>query len=86
MPEVCRFLGLIIRMYVNEHAPPHFHAYYQDFSASFSIQTGERIEGDFPHKQSAIITAWALMRKKELISNWEALIKGKGSQKIDPLR
>lgn len=86
VPEVCRFLGIIIRMYADEHAPPHFHAYYQDFSASFSIQTGARIEGDFPQKLSAIVTAWALLRGKELMSNWQALTKGKEPNKINPLR
>ncbi|WP_375502311.1 DUF4160 domain-containing protein [uncultured Nostoc sp.] len=26
MPEICRFLGIIITMYYNDHPPPHFHA------------------------------------------------------------
>lgn len=86
MPEICRFLGIIIRMYINEHSPPHFHAYYQGFSASFSIRTGQRIEGEFPVRQSAFVTAWALMHEKELMFNWYSLIKGKRSNKIDPLR
>jgi hypothetical protein len=25
MPEICRFLGIVITMYFNDHAPPHFH-------------------------------------------------------------
>ena len=44
-------------MYADEHAPPHFHAYYQGDSALFSIATGLIIEGDFPKKQSAFVTA-----------------------------
>ena len=57
MPEISRFWGIIIRMYADEHAPPHFHAYYQGDSALFSIATGLIIEGDFPKKQSAFVTA-----------------------------
>ena len=33
MPEICRFFGIIIRMYVEPlgiHNRPHFHAYHQD--------------------------------------------------------
>jgi hypothetical protein len=28
VPEISRFLGIVIRMYYREHAPPHFHARY----------------------------------------------------------
>lgn len=26
MPEICRFLGIVISMLYDDHAPPHFHA------------------------------------------------------------
>jgi hypothetical protein len=29
MPEISRFFGIIIRMYFNDHPPPHVHAEYQ---------------------------------------------------------
>jgi hypothetical protein len=86
MPEISRFWGIIIRMYADEHAPPHFHAYYQDDSALFSISSGQIIEGDFPKKQSAFVTAWALKYQEELTLNWESLIRGKNSKKIKPLQ
>jgi hypothetical protein len=73
-------------MYPSEHAPPHFHAYYQEFSSVFRIETGQRIEGDFPQKQSTFVTAWALKYQKELKANWDALMQGKNSKKINPLR
>jgi len=28
MPELCRFYGIVIRMYYDDHLPPHFHAVY----------------------------------------------------------
>jgi len=33
MPEISRFFGIIIRMYYNEHVPPHFHAQYGENQA-----------------------------------------------------
>jgi hypothetical protein len=47
-------------MYIREHNPPHFHAFYQGQVAAFSIETGQMIQGDFPHKKAALVTAWAI--------------------------
>lgn len=33
MPEISRFLGMVIRMFFDDHNPPHFHAEYGDYSA-----------------------------------------------------
>lgn len=45
MPEVCRFFGIIIRMYGSDHIPPHFHAIYNEFHAIVEIETGEILQG-----------------------------------------
>jgi len=86
MPEISRFFGIIIKMFYDDHAPPHFHAYYQNFNATFSIRTGQMIDGKFPQKQSAFVTAWALLHEKELMANWKALVSGKEANKVAPLR
>jgi hypothetical protein len=28
MPEISRFYGIVIKMYHNDHSPPHLHAEY----------------------------------------------------------
>lgn len=86
MPEVSRFFGIIIRMYSDEHNPPHFHAEYSGMIATFSIETGVMIQGDFPSKQAALVTAWAIIHKPQLIENWNELAEGMGAKKIQPLR
>lgn len=86
MPEISRFLGIVIKMFYDDHAPPHFHAYYQNFKATFNIRTGQMIDGKFPPKQSAFVTAWALLHEKELKENWKALTSGKEANKVNPLR
>jgi len=50
MPEISRFLGIIIRMFYNEHNTPHFHAIYNEFEAEIDIHTLEIIAGDFPKR------------------------------------
>jgi len=39
MPEISRFFGIVIRMYYNEHMPPHFHADYGEHHAEITIET-----------------------------------------------
>jgi len=73
-------------MFFGDHAPSHFHAEYQGHKAIFNIKTGKIIEGKLPKNQLAIVTAWALLRQKELIDNWAALTTGKEAKKIAPLR
>ncbi len=53
MPEISRFLGIIIKMFIKEHNPPHFHAFYGEYAAVFSIETGQMIQGDLPAKKSS---------------------------------
>ena len=38
MPEISRFLGIVIKMFYNDHDPAHFHAVYGDYEASFFIR------------------------------------------------
>ena len=42
-------------MFIKEHNPPHFHAFYGEFTAAFSIETGQMIQGDFPSKKAALV-------------------------------
>jgi hypothetical protein len=73
-------------MFLKEHNPPHFHAFYGEYVAAFSIETGQMIQGDFPSKKAALVTAWAIIHQKELLKNWNSLLKGSEAKKIDPLR
>lgn len=87
MPEISRFEGIIIRMFFRgEHNPPHFHAFHGDNVAVFSIKSGQMIEGDFPTKKAALVTAWTILHQDDLIKNWNNLAKGEKALKIKPLR
>jgi len=49
MPEISRFLGIVIYMVYNDHAPAHFHAKYGEYKITVEIETGI-IEGKFPRR------------------------------------
>jgi len=59
MPEISRFLGIIITMYFNEHNPPHFHARYGEHRAEIAIQTLSIIGGRLPPRVLGLVMEWA---------------------------
>lgn len=85
MPEISRFLGIIIRMFFNEHNPPHFHAYYEKYEGVFCIQTLNLIKGNMPPRIQGLVIEWAILHQKELMANWILLEKEKKFNKIKPL-
>jgi len=57
MPEISRFLGIVIRMYYREHNPPHFHAEYGEYEITVQILSGI-IEGGFPKRALNAVMEW----------------------------
>ncbi len=87
MPELSRFLGIVIKMFYSDRNPPHFHAVYGDYEASFSIETLELIEGKLPARVKGLIVEWASLHQKELMENWKLVTKKENQsfKKIKPL-
>ena len=85
MPEISRFLGVVIAMYYNEHAPPHFHAKYGSHRAAFAIDDLQMIEGKLPHRVVSLVLEWAFLHREELKENWHRAKRREKLQKIEPL-
>ncbi|MBI3362021.1 MAG: DUF4160 domain-containing protein [Chloroflexi bacterium] len=88
MPELARFYGIIIRMFAEPDAPhhtPHFHAYYQDDMAVYSLDPIELIAGSLPQRQRRLVEAWAELHKDELLADWKRLQAGQKPEPIPPL-
>ena len=85
MPEVCRFLGIIIAMYYQEHNPPHFHVRYNEFKAVIAIDTLALTEGKLPPKVLGLVIEWASINQQALKANWERARKLASLNKIPPL-
>jgi hypothetical protein len=88
MPELSRFFGIVIRMFAEAGGPhhhPHFHAYYQNDVAIFSIDPVEAIDGRLPRRQTRLVQAWAELHQEELLADWARLLEGKRPEPIDPL-
>lgn len=85
MPEVSRFFGIVIRMYFDEHNPPHFHAIYSGNEAQVGIDPIVVHAGQLPHRAISMVIEWAALHQPELIDNWNRLKKDQAVQRIEPL-
>jgi len=85
MPEISRFYGVVVRMYYDEHAPPHFHVYYQDSTATVLIDTMAVLRGDLPRRALSLVSEWALAHREELRQNWNLAERGESLIPIPPL-
>ena len=89
MAELSRFFGIIIRMYAEanvSHQSPHFHAYYQEQVAIYTIDPVELIAGSLPRRQHRLVEAWAELHQAELLADWQQLQEGRKPQPIEPLK
>ena len=85
MPEICRFLGIVIRMFYNEHEPPHFHAEYHGNKAVFDFN-GNVMKGTLISRTATkLVREWIDLRVEELKEDWELARAGKEVKRIAPL-
>jgi len=85
MPTISQFFGILIRMYYEEHNPPHFHAYYGEHKASISIETLEITEGSLPKRAKSMVIEWAIEHRQELLNDWYLAEKHQPLNNIEPL-
>jgi len=85
MPEISRFLGIIITMYYNDHPPPHFHVRYNQQKAIIDIETLSILQGKLSPRILGIVIEWALLHQAELRENWQLARQNQPLQSILPL-
>jgi hypothetical protein len=86
MPEISRFFGIVIRMYYNDHNPPHFHAIYGKAEAVFGIDPVAMLMGDLPGRAVSLVLEWAALHQGELNANWNRLRHAEAPDGIEPLQ
>jgi len=85
MPEVSRFFGIIISMYYNDHAPPHFHVRYGRQKALVEIGSLTVLRGTLAPRVLGLVVEWAATHKDDLMGNWELARSDEPLRKIQPL-
>ncbi len=71
MPEIVRFYGIIIKMFFSDHPPPHIHAVYAEYNATFDIKKCTMIEGDFPKRAQNLVIEWMTVYQQDLTIMWQ---------------
>ena len=84
MPVISRFLGIIITMLWNDHAPPHFHAKYGDYEITVDIETGV-VRGTFPPRALRHVLEWHELHKADLVKDWALCRQAMMPKPIAPL-
>jgi len=84
VPKISEFYGVVIRMYHNDHGPPHFHASYGGREAGVAFD-GRLLWGRLPVRAARLVREWARLRSAELLRNWARVRKGATLERIPPL-
>ena len=84
MPEICRFLGIVVYMLYDDHRPPHFHAEYGEYKVSVEINMGI-VEGRFPRRALNALMEWYALHKDELLEDWRLAEQHEPLNRISPL-
>ncbi len=85
MPEISRFLGIVVAIYWQEHGVPHFHAKYGNYRASFAIADLRLLEGRLPPRVMGFVLEWGVLHQEELMEDWKLAEAKKPLQAIEPL-
>lgn len=85
MPTISEFFGILILMYYNDHAPPHFHARYAEHEALIRIEPLGIIQGSLPPRALSLVMEWAALHNKELMKDWKLAENLQKLKKIKPL-
>lgn len=84
MPEICRFLGIVIYMLYDDHRPPHFHAAYGEYHVTVEISSGI-VDGRFPRRALSAVMEWHTLNKELLLEDWILAERHDALKKIPPL-
>ncbi len=86
MPEVSRFYGIVIRIFYDDHNPPHFHAEYGgEHEVLVNINTLAILSGGLPARALGMVTEWGSLHQRELLAAWERASRLQPPGKIAPL-
>jgi hypothetical protein len=85
MPIISMFFGIMIRMFYNDHDPPHFHAEYQGQRGKFDLD-GNMVVGNVRSRTALrLVKEWAILHRGEIEANWESMKAGRPLNRIPPL-
>ena len=86
MPTISIFYGIVIQMFFDDHALPHFHVKYAEFKAVIDINSLKLIEGELPRRALGLVLDWTELHRTELLEDWSLCQSKQLPKKIEPLK
>jgi phosphomannomutase len=85
MPTISEFFGILILMFFDDHAPPHFHARYGGDEVVIQIKPVGVLRGKIPPRALSLVIEWAQKYQQNLMEEWNHAANNKKLHKIPPL-
>lgn len=85
VPTISCFYGIVIQMFWDDHAPPHFHALRDEHEAVIEIRTLAVIRGGLSRRAMRLVSRWSVKHRAELLENWDRCVKKLVLKEIPPL-
>ncbi len=85
MPTISMFYGILIKMFFDDHAPPHFHAEYGEYELAITINPIKIIKGDAPKRVKSMVLEWTALHQEELSHDWDLCKNMQPPVAIEPL-
>lgn len=85
MPTISMFYGILIKMFFDDHVPPHFHAEYGENELVNTISPIKIIKGDAPKRVKSMVLEWTALHQEELLRDWELCKNMQPLFAIEPL-
>jgi len=71
MPTLARFSGFEIRMFFEDHNPPHVHVVGPEFEMLVAIRNGAILAGTAPARARRTAVGWIAQNRVKLLTRWE---------------
>jgi len=83
MPEISRFMGMVIQLYYDDHLVPHIHVRQAESRCRIDLN-GILLDGNISLPKLHIIKRWISLHHSELLKNWKRIRNGKQPERIEP--
>jgi len=85
VPVLSAFFGILIKMFHDDHNPPHLHAEYGEHRAIVDIGSGKILGGKLPKRVQQLVEEWRRAHRDELGAAWRDAQSGRQPRRIRPL-
>jgi hypothetical protein len=85
VPEISRFYGIVVKMYLDDHSPAHIHAVYAEHEAVICIESLAVLRGRLPARALGLLVEWIALHQQELLVLWHRAMAMQPLYRIEPL-